>query len=130
MDGVLAYGATPLNAAIQAIRALEDTDRRLRVPVAFVTNACNRSHDKAAQIQRWLNIQVTADQVVHSPTPARLLTDLHDKYVLVVGQEHRVDIVKEYPFQISKTQNYLALRVLSDKNLCNAKVFLLSPSDK
>ena len=43
--------------------------------------------------------QVTPDQVVHSPTPVKLLTDLHDKHVLVVGQEFRVDIVKEYPFK-------------------------------
>ena len=58
MDGVLARGSTPLTAAVQAIRQLEDDCGQLKVPVAFVTNACNRSHDKAAQIQKWLNIQV------------------------------------------------------------------------
>ena len=58
MDGVLARGSTPLNAATQAIRYLIDDKGELKVPVAFVTNACNRSHDKAAQIQKWLNIQV------------------------------------------------------------------------
>lgn len=58
VDGVLARGSTPLTAAIEAIRLLEDDQGRLRVPVAFVTNACNRSHDKAAQIQKWLDIQV------------------------------------------------------------------------
>ena len=58
VDGVLARGSTPLAAAQEAIRLLEDGDGRLKVPVAFVTNACNRSHDKAAQIQKWLGIQV------------------------------------------------------------------------
>ena len=58
VDGVVAYGAHPLQAAVQAIRTLEDEDGQLRVPVAFVTNSCNRSQDKAAQIQKWLNIQV------------------------------------------------------------------------
>lgn len=103
VDGVLARGATPLNAAVQAIRLLEDNDGQLKVPVAFVTNACNRSQDKAAQIQKWLDIQVTPDQVIHSPTPVRLLTEFHDKHVLVVGQEYRVDIAKEYPFLWKKS---------------------------
>jgi ribonucleotide monophosphatase NagD (HAD superfamily) len=58
VDGVLARGSTPLSAAQQAIRLLEDEEGHLKVPVAFVTNACNRSNDKAAQIQKWLNIQV------------------------------------------------------------------------
>lgn len=98
VDGVLARGSTPLSAAVQAIRLLEDEEGHLKVPVAFVTNACNRSHDKAAQIQKWLNIQVTPDQVIHAPTPARLLTEFHDKHVLVVGQEHRVEIAKDLGF--------------------------------
>lgn len=59
VDGVLARGATPLTAAIQAVRALEDDDGVLRVPLAFVTNATNRSHDKAIQLKKWLNIEVS-----------------------------------------------------------------------
>lgn len=98
VDGVLARGSTPLSAAQQAIRLLEDEEGHLKVPVAFVTNACNRSNDKAAQIQKWLNIQVTPDQVIHAPTPARLLTEFHDKHVLVVGQEHRAEIAKDIGF--------------------------------
>ena len=66
VDGVLARGSTPLNAAVQAIRHLEDESGQLKVPVAFVTNACNRSHDKAAQIQKWLNIQVSTRCIIHT----------------------------------------------------------------
>jgi len=58
VDGVLARGSTPLVAAEQAIRLLEDEEGRMKVPVAFVTNACNRSHDKANQLQKWLDIHV------------------------------------------------------------------------
>lgn len=36
--------------------------------------------------------------VIHAPTPAKLLTEFHDKHVLVIGQEHRRDIALEYPF--------------------------------
>ncbi|XP_052780881.1 haloacid dehalogenase-like hydrolase domain-containing 5 isoform X2 [Mya arenaria] len=98
VDGVLARGSTPLKAAVEAIELLKDNEGRLRVPVAFVTNACNRSHDKAAQIQKWLNIQVALDQVIHAPTPARLLTEFHNKHVLVIGQEHRVEIANDLGF--------------------------------
>ena len=42
--------------------------------------------------------QVTPDMVIHAPTPARLLTEFHDKHVLVVGQEYRTEIAAEYPF--------------------------------
>lgn len=41
---------------------------------------------------------MTPEQVVHAPTPARLLTDFHNKHVLVVGQEYRKDIAREYLF--------------------------------
>ena len=58
IDGVIARGSTPLNAAIHAIRCLQDENGDMKVPVAFVTNAVNRSQDKAAQIQQWLGMQV------------------------------------------------------------------------
>ena len=78
VDGVLARGSTPLNAAVQAIRHLEDESGQLKVPVAFVTNACNRSHDKAAQIQKWLNIQVSTryNQLLHSNIIVIFCTEL------------------------------------------------------
>jgi len=98
VDGVLARGSNPIMAAQAAIRLLQDDKGQMKVPVAFVTNACNRSHDKANQIQRWLNIQVTPDQVIHAPTPAKLLTQFHDKHVLVVGQEYRVEIAQDLGF--------------------------------
>ncbi|XP_069141469.1 haloacid dehalogenase-like hydrolase domain-containing 5 isoform X2 [Argopecten irradians] len=98
VDGVLARGSNPLDPAIQAVKLLTDTEGNLRVPVAYVTNACNRSYDKAAQIQKWFNIPVSPSQVIHAPTPARLLTDFHDKHVLVIGQEHRQEIAEDIGF--------------------------------
>jgi HAD superfamily hydrolase (TIGR01456 family) len=98
VDGVLARGSTPLKEAQNAIRLLQDSKGQLKVPIAFVTNAVNRSHDKANQIMRWLDIRVTPDQVIHAPTPAKLLTEFHDKHVLVIGQEHRVEIAEDLGF--------------------------------
>ena len=35
--------------------------------------------------------------VIHAPTPAKLLNDIHEKHTLVIGQEHRLEIAEEYP---------------------------------
>ncbi|KAL3851958.1 hypothetical protein ACJMK2_015648 [Sinanodonta woodiana] len=98
VDGVLARGSTPLSAAVQAARLLKDSKGNLQVPVAFVTNACNRSNDKAKQIQDWLKIEVTPDMVIHAPTPARMLKEFHTKHVLVIGQEYRKEIAEDLGF--------------------------------
>lgn len=58
MDGVLARGTNPLEPAVKALKLLQDEEGNLKVPVAFVTNACNRSEDKARQISKWFNVQV------------------------------------------------------------------------
>ena len=64
VDGVLARGSNPLDPAVQAVQMLKDTSGNLRVPVAFVTNACNRSHDKAKQIANWFNLPVSTQSLI------------------------------------------------------------------
>jgi ribonucleotide monophosphatase NagD (HAD superfamily) len=59
IDGVLARGTVPLDAAIKAFRKLVDDKNRFQVPVVFVTNALNRNIDKANQIANWLGIPVS-----------------------------------------------------------------------
>ncbi|CAG5123542.1 unnamed protein product, partial [Candidula unifasciata] len=98
VDGVLARGSTPLEPAKKAIDKLKDADGKLKVPVAFVTNACNRSADKARQISSWFEIDVSPDHVIHAPTPAKLLREFHNKHTLVIGQEHRLEIAKDLGF--------------------------------
>lgn len=98
VDGVLARGSTPLEPAKRAMQKLKDANGHLKVPCAFVTNACNRSYDKARQIGNWFDIEVSPDQVIHAPTPAKLLRELHDKHTLVIGQEHRLDIAADLGF--------------------------------
>lgn len=98
VDGVLARGSTPLEPAKKAFNKLKDSDGKLKIPVAFVTNACNRSADKARQISSWFNIDVSPEQVIHAPTPAKLLRELHSKHTVVIGQEHRLEIAKDLGF--------------------------------
>lgn len=59
VDGVLARGTNPLEPAVKALKLLQDEEGNLKVPVAFVTNATNRSEDKARQISKWFNMQVS-----------------------------------------------------------------------
>lgn len=59
VDGVLARGTIPLDAARKAFDKLVDEDRNLKVPVTFVTNALNRNCDKAKQIEDWLGTPVS-----------------------------------------------------------------------
>ncbi|XP_041349807.1 haloacid dehalogenase-like hydrolase domain-containing 5 [Gigantopelta aegis] len=99
VDGVLARGSTPLEPAKRAFEKLKDpVTGKLRVPCAFVTNSCNRSYEKAAQIGSWFNLKVTPEMVIHAPTPAKLLNDVHQKHTLVIGQEHRLEIAAELGF--------------------------------
>lgn len=58
VDGVLARGLNPLDPAIRAINKLKDSEGNMKVPVAFVTNSCSRSRDKAAMLQRWFDTPV------------------------------------------------------------------------
>lgn len=58
VDGVLARGSNPLDPAVRGVNQLKDSHGNLRVPVAFVTNSCNRSRDKAAQLERWFDTPV------------------------------------------------------------------------
>ena len=58
VDGVLARGSAPLEPAKKAMSMLKDANGHLKYPCAFVTNACNRSHDKARQISKWFDVEV------------------------------------------------------------------------
>ncbi|XP_059139166.1 haloacid dehalogenase-like hydrolase domain-containing 5 [Physella acuta] len=99
VDGVLARGSAPLDPAKKAMEKLKDSNGNLKVPVAFVTNACNRSADKARQISKWFDINVTPEQVIHAPTPAKLLSEFHGKHTLVIGQEHKREIAEDLGFK-------------------------------
>lgn len=99
VDGVLARGTNPIPEAKKAIEMIKDSEGNLTKPVAFVTNACNRSADKAKQISKWFDIKVDPKQVIHAPSPLQLAFDLHDKRALVIGQEYRIEIVNELGFK-------------------------------
>ncbi|XP_034007568.1 haloacid dehalogenase-like hydrolase domain-containing 5 [Trematomus bernacchii] len=100
VDGVLLRGRSVIPAARRAFRKLLDRDNNFLFPVVFVTNAgsCQR-HDKAQQLSRLLEVQVSPEQVVLSHSPLQTLDDFHDKCVLVSGQGPVTEIAKTLGFQ-------------------------------
>uniref|UniRef100_A0A672ZFV9 Haloacid dehalogenase-like hydrolase domain-containing 5 n=1 Tax=Sphaeramia orbicularis TaxID=375764 RepID=A0A672ZFV9_9TELE len=100
VDGVLVRGGSLIPAARRAFRKLLDSNNNFLFPVVFVTNAgsCQR-HQKADQLSRLLDVQITPDQVVLSYSPLRMLRSFHEKCVLVSGQGPVTDIANSLGFQ-------------------------------
>lgn len=59
IDGVIARGLNPLPIALDMISLLKGPDGEVKVPMAFVTNACNKSAQKAKQISKWMKCDVS-----------------------------------------------------------------------
>ncbi|XP_068171050.1 haloacid dehalogenase-like hydrolase domain-containing 5 [Antennarius striatus] len=100
VDGVLLRGGSVIPAARQAFRKLLDENNNFLFPVVFVTNAgsCQR-RDKALQLSRLFNVQISPEQVILSHSPLGMLKSFHDKCVLVSGQGPVVDIASTLGFQ-------------------------------
>ncbi|CAH1783932.1 unnamed protein product [Owenia fusiformis] len=99
VDGVIARGTQALEPAKRMIKELCDEQNNLKVPIAFVTNACNRTADKARQISNWLDLEIKPEYMMHAQSPLSVFHKYHDKHVLVVGQGHIHDIAKELGFK-------------------------------
>ena len=56
---LLPVASTPIPAAIQGLHKLTDGDGHFDVPVAFVTNGCSKSADKAKLLSKWTGIEVS-----------------------------------------------------------------------
>lgn len=99
IDGVLVRGKMPIPAAKKAFSKLVNSQGQFVVPVVFVTNAGNcLRQTKAAQLSHILGVQITADQVIMSHSPLRMLKKYHNKCVLVSGQGPVLEIAKNLGF--------------------------------
>lgn len=99
IDGVLGRGAIPLPQAQEAFRLLCDPDcKELRVPVAFVTNACVDGAAKAKILSSWFNVPIYADQVIQAPSPLTVYKEFHKKRVLFIGQDNTLDVAHSLGF--------------------------------
>jgi HAD superfamily hydrolase (TIGR01456 family) len=99
VDGVLARGTIPLDAAKKAFRKLVDDNKDLKIPTVFVTNALNRNCDKAKQLEGWLETPIVPQQMIQAQGPLEIFTKYHDKFSLVIGQGKVPEIAKELGFK-------------------------------
>ncbi|XP_074645773.1 haloacid dehalogenase-like hydrolase domain-containing 5 isoform X2 [Tubulanus polymorphus] len=97
IDGVIARGSTALQPAKDMIDLIRK-DGEIKVPMAFVTNGCNRDCTKAKQLENWLGIEISTDQVIHAQTPLKVFESYKNKYVLCLGQGPLKEICADLGF--------------------------------
>ncbi|KAL5970177.1 Haloacid dehalogenase-like hydrolase domain-containing 5 [Taenia solium] len=108
IDGVLLRGATPIPEALLAIDLLKGRNGKLRVPIAFVTNACGNAQAKVDQLSSIFNIDLQPEQVIFAPSPFQSFTHWHDMQVLVVGQGDMKKIAEDLGFNHVYTMEQVA----------------------
>ncbi|CDS40148.1 cat eye syndrome critical region protein 5 [Echinococcus multilocularis] len=108
IDGVLLRGATPIPEALLAMDLLKGRNGKLRVPIAFVTNACGNAQAKVDQLSSILNIELKPEQVIFAPSPFQSFTHWHDMRVLVVGQGDMKKIAEDLGFKHVYTMEQVA----------------------
>lgn len=59
IDGVLLRGSTPIPEALVAMDLLKGRNGKLRVPIAFVTNACGDIKSKSEQLSSIFKIDAS-----------------------------------------------------------------------
>ncbi|KAM9758740.1 haloacid dehalogenase-like hydrolase domain-containing 5 [Menidia menidia] len=109
VDGVLLRGGSVLPAARRALRKLAGGSRGFLLPVVFVTNAgsCQRLQ-KAQQLSRLLDVQVSPEQVLLSHSPLLMMERFHQQCVLLSGQGPVVQIAHSLGFQKVVTMEQLS----------------------
>ncbi|VDD79915.1 unnamed protein product [Mesocestoides corti] len=108
IDGVLLRGSTPIPEAILAMDLLKGRNGKLRVPIAFVTNACGDAQAKVDQLSSIFKIDLEPEQVIFAPSPFQSFMHWHDKRVLVVGQGDMKAIAEGLGFTCVYTMEQVA----------------------
>lgn len=75
IDGVIVRGKDVIKPAQHAFRLLTNAAGEFRVPTCFVTNAGNNMRQiRAAQLSRWLGVEVCTACKLNSYTPVAIDT--------------------------------------------------------
>lgn len=100
IDGVIVRGKNVLPPVPEAFKQLQGKDGKFRVPTIFVTNSGNALRsEKAADLTKWIGMEVKESQVVMAHSPLKLFQHFHNKQVLISGQGRIEEIAKELGFQ-------------------------------
>eukprot|EP00127_Corallochytrium_limacisporum_P003634 Clim_evm22s151 gene=Clim_evmTU22s151 len=96
IDGVLVRGHDPIPRARDALIMVKEH----QCPFILLTNGGGVTEgEKAEQISRYLDVEITPEQVVQSHTPMQMYTKYYDHDVLVLGQGKIKEVAESYGFQ-------------------------------
>lgn len=70
-----------------------------KIPFVFVTNGTYTYTKLLDKLKKILDLPLTQDHIIVSPTPCASLTEYHDKNVLVCCQADSLDMVKQLGFK-------------------------------
>lgn len=88
----------------EAFKKLQGKDGKFRVPTVFVTNSGNALRSqKAADLSKWIGLEVNESQVVMAHSPLKLFQHFHNKQVLISGQGPIKEVARELGFQKTVT---------------------------
>lgn len=105
---MLVRGKNVLPSVPETFQRLTGPDGKFRVPTVFVTNSGNATkREKAADLSKWLDIQVDESQVILSYSPLCKCKEYFSKRVLVSGQGDVQNTVAELGFNDSITMKEL-----------------------
>ncbi|XP_017875947.1 haloacid dehalogenase-like hydrolase domain-containing 5 [Ceratina calcarata] len=100
IDGVIVRGTNVLPPVPEAFKQLQGKDGKFRVPTIFVTNSGNALRsEKAADLSKWIGMEVKESQVVMAHSPLKLFENFHNKQVLISGQGRIKEMAKELGFR-------------------------------
>ncbi|XP_076752051.1 haloacid dehalogenase-like hydrolase domain-containing 5 [Xylocopa sonorina] len=100
IDGVIVRGKNVLPPVPEAFKQLQGKDGKFRVPTVFVTNSGNALRSqKAADLTKWIGLEVKESQVIMAHSPLKLFQHFHNKQVLISGQGPIREIANELGFQ-------------------------------
>ncbi|XP_012277658.1 haloacid dehalogenase-like hydrolase domain-containing 5 isoform X2 [Orussus abietinus] len=104
IDGVIVRGKNVLPSVPESFKRLMGQNGKFRVPTVFVTNSGSALRSqKAADLSKWIGIEVSEQQVIMAHSPLRLFKQFHDKQVLISGQGPINKIADELGFKKTTT---------------------------
>lgn len=104
IDGVIIRGKQILPPVKESFKKLQGDNGKFRVPTLFVTNSGNSLRSqKAAELSKWIGVEVMESQVVLAHSPLQMFDYLHNKQILISGQGPITDIACELGFKKTTT---------------------------
>ncbi|XP_054260044.1 haloacid dehalogenase-like hydrolase domain-containing 5 [Macrosteles quadrilineatus] len=104
IDGVILQGNVVIPKVLETFKKLTSSTGKFVLPTVFVTNSGNQlTKEKAAQLSKWLGIEVGEDHLVCSHDPFKCYKEFHEKNVLITGQGRVKEVARSIGFKKTLT---------------------------